>query len=101
FTKNQSPRQNMAVLVKTVSDTLVLVGGRVASPVIDNKHFKTAETMVEADVKFINSRLGLELDASEIKKLLENVEFKVEGSNTLRITAPFWRTDIEIPEDIV
>jgi phenylalanyl-tRNA synthetase beta chain len=35
-------------------------------------------------------------------KLLSNVEFgvKVSGQN-LSVTAPFWRTDIEYPEDIV
>jgi len=37
FTKNQSPRQNRAVLVKAVQDTLKIAGGRVASPVIDDQ----------------------------------------------------------------
>ncbi|MBI1952330.1 hypothetical protein HYS42_01240, partial [Candidatus Saccharibacteria bacterium] len=49
--------------------------------------------------------------APQIKKILENVEFKVEIGNisgsagkqggVLRVLAPFWRTDIEIAEDIV
>ena len=101
FTKNQSPRQNRAVLVKTAHDILQLVGGRIASPVVDDKHFETASTGVEVSPGFINGRLGVDLSPAEIKKLLENVEFKVETAGKLKITPPFWRTDIEIPEDIV
>jgi phenylalanyl-tRNA synthetase beta chain len=101
FTKNQSPRQNMAVLAKAVEDIRRLAGGRQASPVVDDKHFKQTTQPVKLSPEFINSRLGLELTGPEIKKLLENVEFKVESGAELKITAPFWRTDIEIPEDIV
>lgn len=102
FTKNQSPRQNRTVLVKSVNDTLQLVGGRVASPLIDDNHFDSKDTVVKTDSDFINQRLGTGLAAAKIKKLLENVEFKVEiSSESLEIVVPFWRTDIEIPEDIV
>ncbi|HEX5447967.1 MAG TPA: phenylalanine--tRNA ligase subunit beta [Candidatus Saccharimonadales bacterium] len=102
FTKNQSPRQNRAVLVKTAHDTLRLVGGRLASPIIDDKHFSGKDMVVKTDSRFINARLGTQLKATEIKKLLENVEFMVSvDGEKVAITAPFWRTDIEIPEDIV
>lgn len=102
FTKNQSPRQNRAVLVKTVNDTLQLVGGRVASPLIEDNHFDGKATVVKTDSDFINQRLGTDLATPKIKKLLENVEFKVKISGaSLELVVPFWRTDIEIPEDIV
>ncbi len=101
FTKNQSPRQNLAVLVKAVDDIRKVAGGRVASPVIDDKNFTAKDIVVKTSADFINRRLGLDLKPAKIKKLLENVEFKVEGGQELKITAPFWRTDIEIPEDIV
>ena len=101
FTKNQSPRQNLAVLCKAAEDIKRLAGGRQASPIIDDKNLPPAAGPVKVAVDFINSRLGLQLKPTEIKKLLENVEFKVDGTNELKISAPFWRTDIEIPEDIV
>ena len=102
FTKNQSPRQNLAVLVKAIEQIKHLAGGRQASPVIDDKHFKSEEQEVKLTVQFINECLGLALTASEIKKLLENVEFEIAVSGEkLVVKAPFWRTDIEIPEDIV
>src|SRR6185312_563071 len=47
-------------------------------------------------------RLGLALDPEEMAKILENVEFKVEiKGDELTVTAPFWRTDIELREDVV
>lgn len=52
--------------------------------------------------KFINDRLGLKLEKVEIEKLLKNVEFKINvDEDGLDIYIPFWRTDIELPEDIV
>ena len=60
--------------------------------------------MVRVSSQFINERLGLDLAADDMQKLLENVEFEIERTDNkdeLKITAPFWRTDIEIPEDVV
>src|SRR5690606_9237386 len=52
--------------------------------------------------KFINDRLGLELSKDEIATLLTNVEFKVGiDDDGLDVHYPFWRTDIDEPEDIV
>ncbi len=101
FTKNQSPRQNMAVLVKAVGDIKRIAGGRVASPTIDERNSKKDVSVVKTTANFINSRLGLKLSSSQIKNLLQNVEFKVETGSQLIITPPFWRTDVNIAEDIV
>jgi len=102
FSKGQSPLQNLAVLAKIVNDLTRLASGKVAGQVIDDKHLTDKSSEVKVSTKFINDRLGEELSAAEMQKLLENVELKVEvSSDELKITAPFWRTDIEIPEDVV
>lgn len=102
FTKNQSPRQNRAVIAKAADNILKLAGGRVSGKLIDDKHFNDKDVSVTTSRSFINERLGLRLSASAIKKLLENVEFKVTvKGDQLTISSPFWRTDIEIAEDIV
>jgi len=102
FTKNQSPRQNLAVMVKAVEGIQRVAGGRVASPIIDDNHVKKAAKPIVISAAFVNSRLGVELTAAQIKKILENVEFGVElKGDELKVTSPFWRTDIEIPEDLV
>ena len=104
FTKGQSPLQNRAVLVKAADAIQNLAGGRIASKVVDDNHSKNTSPRpaVKTSAEFINVRLGLSLGAAEMAKLLKNVEFDVKTSDgDLRITPPFWRTDIGIPEDVV
>ncbi|MDO8591633.1 MAG: phenylalanine--tRNA ligase subunit beta [bacterium] len=102
FTKNQSSRQNLAVIVKVIDEVKKLAGGRQASLIIDDKHFIAKDIKLSLSAQFVNERLGLKLSAAQIKKILQNVEFAVQVSGEkLKIEAPFWRTDIDIAEDIV
>ena len=109
FNKGQSPLQTRTVLAKMVHDVMDIAGGTVASPLVDDNHLSTellARNSIHPPVTvtsgFINERLGLALTSEAIAQLLTNVEFDVvmDGSS-LTATAPFWRTDIEIAEDIV
>ncbi len=115
FNKGQSPFQNGVVLAKLIE----LVAGEQASEVFDIGNFNDDCRFVVTDddffagrehvnsplgiaETFINTRLGLALDQQTIKSLLENVEFKIKtDENGLDIFWPFWRTDIDEPEDIV
>ncbi len=118
FSKGQSPLQNRAVICKIADEIARFAGGKVAG-IVDDNHL-SEEVMsrgalfrpIEVPADFINDRLGFKtpLEFDHIKWLLENVEFKVEIGAMQRvnaevpllvITAPFWRTDIEIAEDIV
>ena len=111
FNKGQSPLQNAAVLKQLMS----MVGGVQASEVFDLKQFsdelddyfdgKYTPANIDIDSKFINERLGLDLSDDDICDLLNNVEIKSHGPeeelNYICIQSPFWRTDLELPEDIV
>ncbi|MBI4033591.1 phenylalanine--tRNA ligase subunit beta [Candidatus Saccharibacteria bacterium] len=102
FTKNQSPWQNDRVLARTIDEIVHEAGGMPARTIYDLKGRLTPPPRVRVTANFINERLGLGLSAKAMAKLLENVEFKVQvNGDSLNVTAPFWRTDIEIPEDIV
>lgn len=110
FTKGQSPLQNPAVLAKLVTDLGKLSGAKVAGDVSDIRNFDDCilddnihrADEVGATEDFINSRLGSGLSRGTIRSLLENVEFKVDDNEEwLDFYAPFWRRDIEEPEDIV
>jgi phenylalanyl-tRNA synthetase beta chain len=109
FNKGQSPLQNKAVIAKIVDEIRQFAGGKVASALIDDNHLST-EVMERASLhapvtvttQFVNERLGFRLSAEEMKTLLTNVEFRVDtDGDSLTVTAPFWRTDIEITEDVV
>ncbi|MES2971355.1 MAG: phenylalanine--tRNA ligase subunit beta [Patescibacteria group bacterium] len=102
FNKGQSPLQNDKVLGYALALLEQLEVGTWASEVIDDKGKIRHPVPVHVTAEFINSRLGLKLDIKEITTLLVNVEFGVamNGPN-LVVTPPFWRTDIEIQEDVV
>ncbi len=109
FNKGQSPLQTRAVLAKIVDEIQRFAGGKVASRLIDDNHVDAAAlerdslfAPVQVTREFINARLGLQLPTEDMVSLLTNVEFKVDiNGETLTITAPFWRTDIELAEDVV
>lgn len=110
FNKGQSPLQNARV-VAWVRQALTqqlsnAVSGTVQDVIADNIKEAVGRDSVHPPVTvaadFINTRLGLALDAEAIRALLANVEFDVQTDGaTLTVQAPFWRTDIEIPEDVV
>ncbi|HEU4914541.1 MAG TPA: phenylalanine--tRNA ligase subunit beta [Candidatus Saccharimonadales bacterium] len=109
FNKGQSPLQNLAVLSKITDEIRRFADGKVASDVIDDNHLpaemlerKSVHPEVRLSRQFINERLGFDLPADGIAELLRNVEFDVDVHHEdLTVKAPFWRTDIAIPEDVV
>ena len=109
FNKGQSPLQNMAVAAEAVAEVGKITGGKVAGKIVDDIRLDPAviernslHFPVTVPVSFINDRLGLQLTPADVKTILENVEFTVEvNEETLTVKAPFWRTDIELREDIV
>lgn len=108
FNKGQSPLQNEFIMSWAVQTIAQVAGGELASQVFDAHGTKKLASTppVETTLSFINERLGLTLSAKEIAQLLGNVEFTVEinkraKDTSLKVTAPFWRTDIELAEDIV
>lgn len=110
FNKGQSPLQNLAVLAKIVDEIKQYANGKVASNLIDDNHLDETKTMggvtvhqaIAVSAEFISSRLGLGFTNEQILQILQNVEFTGDAaSGDLLLYAPFWRTDIEIPEDIV
>lgn len=101
FNKGQSPHQNarvlhyLAGLIGQVSAT-----SKQASDVVDVPAKEWVDRpAVQVSSEFVNERLGSDLTTDQMKTLLENVEVSVDGD--MNVTSPFWRTDIELPEDIV
>lgn len=105
FNKGQSPLQNPYIMGESLRLLGELAGATLASDIRDDNHVEGRAWIhppVPVTTGYINTRLGLQLSAEDMKRLLENVEFSVttDGDN-LTVTAPFWRTDIELREDVV
>ncbi len=111
FNKGQSYLQNGRVLAELMQIIRQLTGAKQASNVFDlpDKHDQLDEPSINGamtvSASFINDRLGLDLETQQIGDLLRRVNFASyppgDDPTILEITAPFWRTDIEQPEDVV
>lgn len=106
FNKGQSPLQNERVMFKLVGLMQKIVGAVQVSPVYcvpessDDK--TTISGQIDIEPRFVNDRLGLKLNDAQIGNLLRYVNFASYNENgKMAVTAPFWRMDIESPEDIV
>jgi len=126
FNKGQSPLQNAAVLKRLMS----MVGGEQASEIEDkyNSIVFTKNKLLQKAIlpEFLMERLGRKLNNNEVISMLGNVEISVDehtvksdqyyednigslredqrvriGQEAMYIQPPFWRTDLELPEDIV
>jgi phenylalanyl-tRNA synthetase beta chain len=105
YTKGQSPLQNDRVLWFAMAVMQKMTGAVAASAVEDVHDSLNEPNLITISASFINERLGSNLSLKDITKLLENVEFNImpvpADKNRLHLRPPFWRTDLELPEDIV
>ena len=129
FNKGQSPLQNAAVLKRLMSmvsgvqasevfdkrnDRLMVMQhdsrvtfGSAGKETISIFDWGAVTGVLVLESTFVNERLGTEFSPQEICRILKNVEIKAHEEpepNTpyqFEVIAPFWRTDLELPEDIV
>lgn len=110
FNKGQSPLQNGRITSMLIDKISSLSGATQASNVYDEPSGKwddveSVHRPITTSPDFITERLGIDISASQISNLLERVNITSSPDETdakkLVFTAPFWRTDIELPEDIV
>lgn len=103
FTKGQPAAQLSPIIAKAISMFEELAGAKQAGAIVDSGSTQPTEAdYIEIDAKFINDRLGSKFTEEEIVALLTNVEIAAHvASGPIEVRAPFWRTDLEIKEDIV
>ncbi len=98
FTKGQPAAMCLDVLKEATKEL-----GQSAEAIVDAYPDKQTPSTIKITVENINSLLGTEYPIELITQTLQNVGFKVGRSEAglLNITAPVWRTDIHIKEDII
>ena len=129
FNKGQSPLQNAAVLKQLMSmvggvqasevfdkrnDRLMVMQhdsqvtfGSAGKETISIFDWGAVTGVLVLESTFVNERLGTEFSPQEICRILKNVEIKAHEEPEpnmpyqFEVIAPFWRTDLELPEDIV
>lgn len=97
FTKGQPAAITMLVLAEAVREIQVE-----PLAVTDEWVKKDRPDVIKITTDRINQLLGTSYDEELITRTLENVGFKVEKVlGNLAVTAPVWRTDIHIAEDVI
>ena len=97
FTKGQPSGQTLPVALEFAKHAPAL------KPVALFDSQKTAPKAITVKISLekMNALLGTDFKAAEAAKILKNVNFEVEtNGDELSCTAPYWRTDIHIEEDI-
>lgn len=101
FTKGQPGDLTAPALGEAVR-LLQEIGLQPISQIVQAYPGQRTVSPIDVSVGEVNALLGSELTATAILEVLKNVEFSVEANgDQLSVTAPFWRADIHIPEDIV
>jgi phenylalanyl-tRNA synthetase beta chain len=101
FTKGQPAELTAPVLAQAGRSMSGLMGAYFASEVTEAYPGKKDPITVELTVEKVNKVLGTQFSTEEITRTLRNVEFEVDEKRVLRVTVPYWRNDIHIPEDVI
>lgn len=102
FTKGQPSAIGLPVLHEAVRLLGEWSGAEPVSEVVVAKGNQDENKPVWLEIDDINKILGTNMTVEEAASILERTEFtvKAEGQK-LEVLAPFWRTDINIVEDVV
>ena len=102
FTKGQ-PAVNCEPVMLAVAQEIALTAGTPKVEFIARKYMRPLkENVVSLSVIDVNNVLGSDYNETLIINTLSNTGFKVESRGSLLdVTAPLWRTDIHIKEDVI
>lgn len=103
FTKGQPAALTAPVLAEAVRLMAEWSGAVRVSDVADSYPGKQDPTKMTVDTQRVNNVLGSHFDTDDIVQTLSHTEFAVNkiDDDTSEVTAPYWRSDIHIFEDIV
>ncbi|HEV7952196.1 MAG TPA: phenylalanine--tRNA ligase subunit beta, partial [Candidatus Saccharimonadales bacterium] len=103
FTKGQPAELTAPVLAEATRLMGEYAGAQVVTDIVEAYPGKKDPQQISIPIATINETLGSKFMAADITETLRNVEFAVELVDDLviKVTAPYWRADIHIPEDII
>lgn len=102
FTKGQPAELTAPVLVQAVKLMGEYAGAVPGSSIVESYPGATDPVKVSISIDRINEILGTDLSADKAAETMRRVEFEVANeSGEMTFTAPYWRSDIHIAEDII
>jgi phenylalanyl-tRNA synthetase beta chain len=110
FTKGQPPALTDYVIRTAIKQFITFTGAKAASAIVDAYPKLVANQPIELTLDDVNDLLGTELTWLEFEKTLENIGYEIDcecgaagkcDCEIAKVTAPWWRTDVHIKEDII
>jgi phenylalanyl-tRNA synthetase beta chain len=103
FERGVDPEGIVSALNRAARLMAEIGGGRLIDGMIDEYPKKIPAKTITLKIKETNRFLGTGLNRDGVKDLLESIEFSVKKINTdtLKVTPPSFRVDIERPEDLM
>ncbi|MDY6823951.1 MAG: phenylalanine--tRNA ligase subunit beta [Thermodesulfobacteriota bacterium] len=103
FERGVDPAGTVAAADRAAQLMAEIAGGKPAPGIIDNNPVPVQEKRMSLNADTINQRLGTDIPASRMARLLSTVEIPCEntGDQTLDLTVPAFRVDIDRQEDII
>ncbi|MDB5186773.1 MAG: pheT [Candidatus Saccharibacteria bacterium] len=103
FTKGQPAELTAPVLAEAARLMGEYANAKVVTHVAEAYPGKHDPQQIVVSIETINNTLGSKFMAADIVETLQNVEFSAEliDGLTIKTTAPFWRADMHIAEDII
>jgi phenylalanyl-tRNA synthetase beta chain len=100
--KDVDPETALAVFMKGTKLLSEYAGAHIASNLHDEFPGKRTPKTVEISISRVKEYLGLNLELSQVRSILEELGMSVKQKGKhLMVTPPTYRKDIEIPEDII
>ena len=97
YEKGLDPNGCLTSLQRALSLVALLDAGDIVDGVIDVYPSPKEQTVIDFCPDWVNNFIGINVSADEQKKILEDLEFKVEDG---KIYVPTWRGDVEHKADI-
>lgn len=102
FTKGQPAELTAPVLADAVRLMNEWAGAKRVSDVAESYPGRHDLPKIDVTTARVNATLGTDYSTEHMRQTLKNVEFDVTASDdTLVVQAPYWRSDIHIPEDVI
>ncbi len=102
FTKGQPAELSMPVLLEAIRLMGEWTNAKCVSKVVESYPVELTKSRIDFSINTVNSVLGSDIKSDLITRTLENVGFEVQlNKDGIIATAPYWRGDIHIVEDII
>lgn len=103
FERNLDPKLAIYALSRAADLIVELAGGKINQKIQDNYPSRIKDQKIILNKDKLRNHLGLDISNNQIDQTLDNLNFHFtfdQINQIWEIEKPFWRTDIQIPEDI-